>query len=187
MKKLLFILAAALIGFQSQAQESTFNSGNVVFNAGIGFGTALYRGVGYRSTLPPVSISGEYGLMEDFITEKMTLGIGGYLGFASSKFTSTFGNEEWGYKYNYTVIGVRGAVHYPLVDKLDTYGGLMISYNAVSVKEVGEVPVGNSSESGRVGFSAYVGGRYYFSEHFAGMAELGYGIAYLNLGIAYKL
>jgi len=32
----------------------------------------------------------------------------------------------------------------------------------------------------------YIGGRYYFTDNLAGMIELGYGIAYLNIGIALK-
>lgn len=188
MKKLLFIVTAALIGYQGQAQESTFYKGDIVFNAGIGIGTTLWSGAGYNSILPPVSISGEYGIVEDFLTDDLTLGIGGYIGIAGSRFTSRFGNEEWGYRYNYTVIGGRAAVHYPLLDQLDTYGGLMISYNSVSVKEIGTIPIGlGRAASGGMGFSLYVGGRYYFSEQFAAMLELGYGIAYLNIGVALKI
>lgn len=188
MKKLLFIFAAALAGLQSQAQESTFYKGDIVLNAGIGIGTTLYRGSAYSSTLPPVSLSGEYGLVEDFLTDDLTLGIGGYIGFAGSKFTSRFAAQEWGYRYNYTVIGGRAAVHYPLVDQLDTYGGVMLSYNHISWREIGNAPLGvPGAASGGLGLSLYVGGRYYFSENFAAMLELGYGITYLNIGVALKL
>jgi hypothetical protein len=34
--------------------------------------------------------------------------------------------------------------------------------------------------------SFFVGGRYYFSEFFAAMLELGYGVSYLNIGVALK-
>ncbi len=189
MKKLLFSAIAALTCITGSAQESTFNSGDIVFNAGIGFGTSLYRGAEYNSFLPPVSLSGEYGIVDDFLTDDMTLGIGGYLGFAGSEFRSTFLGSTYGWRYNYTVLGGRAAVHYPLVDKLDTYGGVMLSYNIVSSKEIGDIPSGGdfSAASGGLEFSLYVGGRYYFSEKFAAMAELGYGIAYINLGVALKL
>lgn len=189
MKKLLIILAAAVAGLQVQAQESEFNKGDLVFNAGIGFGTTLWGGIGYSSTLPPISISGEYGIIEDFITSDMTLGVGGYVGIAGSEFSSTWFGNRYGWRYTYTVIGVRGVVHYPLVDKLDTYGGLMLSYNSVSAKEIGDFPAGTgfSAASGGVGFSLFVGGRYYFTERLAGMMELGYGIAYVNLGVAFKI
>lgn len=186
MKKLTLALILAGMITGAHAQESTFNEGDFVINAGLGIGTTLYRGVGYSGVLPPLSISGEYGFKEDFITDGLTLGLGGYLGYASSKYETRFGPETWGWRYNYLVIGARGAVHYPLVDKLDTYGGLMLNYTVVSYNSIGTAPIETSPASGGIGLSIYVGGRYYFSEQFAAMAELGYGIAYLNLGVAYK-
>ena len=35
-------------------------------------------------------------------------------------------------------------------------------------------------------WSIYVGGRWYFTDSFAAMLELGYGIAWLNIGVAFK-
>ncbi|MCB9024666.1 MAG: hypothetical protein H6542_08910 [Lentimicrobiaceae bacterium] len=87
------------------------------------------------------------------------------------------------------IIGARGSFHYPLIDKLDTYTGLMIGMNIVSAKETGDIdPLYNySASSSGVIWSWYAGGRYYFSDKFAAMAEIGYGIAWLNLGVALKL
>lgn len=190
MKKFILIISAITLSFSLKAQSPTFSQSDLVFNAGIGIGTSLYSGAYYKSTLPPLSISAEYGLKDDFITEDLTLGIGGYLGIAGSKYEQSYFGGTYGYKYNYTVIGARAAVHYPFVDKLDTYGGLMLGYNIVSFKETGDWNSGIQT-SGAVGssvaFSVYVGGRYYFSDNFAAMAELGYGIAYLNIGVALKL
>lgn len=187
MKKLLILLAITLTSLVSHAQESTFNTEDIVINAGIGLGTSLYSGRFYSSLLPPISVSGEYGFQEDFITEDLTLGLGGYFGFARSEYRARFGNTEYGYRYNYTVIGVRGALHYPLVDKLDTYGGFMLSYNVFSTSAFGSAPVNTSPASGGLGLSMYLGGRYYFNDNFAAMAEVGWGIAYLNLGVAFKI
>jgi hypothetical protein len=180
-------LALFGITFGASAQESTFNSGDIVLNSGLGLGTSLYSGVGYSSIFPPISISGEYGFREDFLTPGMTLGLGAYLGFAGAEYRSNIFGDTWGWKYNYTVIGGRAAVHYPFIENLDTYGGLMLSYNAVSITNIGNVPPSANPVSGRLGLSIYAGGRYYFSEQFAGMLELGYGISYLNLGVAFKL
>lgn len=189
MKKLITLFGAFALSVSIYAQSPTFSEGDLVFNLGVGLGTNLYSGTGFKSTLPPISISGEYGVKEDFLTTGMTLGLGGYFGFAGSKYEQKIGTLSWGYKYSYTVIGVRGAVHYPLVEKLDTYGGLMLGYNIVSGKETGNAPLGISYDatSSSVAFSVYLGGRYYFTDKFAAMAELGYGIAYLNLGIALKI
>ena len=35
-------------------------------------------------------------------------------------------------------------------------------------------------------FTAFVGARYFFAKNLGGFAELGYGVSYLNLGLAYK-
>lgn len=188
MKKITFLLCALALTIGAKAQTPTFSQSDFVINAGIGFGTSLYSGTYYKSTLPPISFSAEYGVKDDFITDDMTLGIGGYVGFAGSKYEYDYGGgNTYGWKYSYTVIGARGVVHYPFVDKLDTYGGLMLGYNIVSVKEIGNVPIGISSSSGGVAFSIFAGARYYFSDNFAVMGELGYGIAYLNVGVALKI
>ena len=193
MKKFLYVLAMVAIAGSARAQDvtPTFSEGNLVFNAGIGFGTSLYSGSFYKSTMPPISISGEYGVADDFLTEGLTLGVGGYFGIAGSKYETTYsglyGREYYGWKYTYTVIGVRGTLHYPLVEKLDTYAGLMLGYNIVSMKEFGDVPYGFSGSSSHAAFSAYIGGRYYFTDNLGAMLELGYGVSYLNIGLAFKL
>jgi hypothetical protein len=43
-----------------------------------------------------------------------------------------------------------------------------------------------SGSSSGIRWAWFVGGRYYFKENFAAMLELGYGVAYINLGIALK-
>ncbi len=163
MKKFFYALAIVAIAGSAQAQDvtPTFSEGDLVFNAGIGIGTSLYSGSYYKSTMPPISISGEYGVADDFLTEGLTLGVGGYFGIAGSKYENFYGypyREKYGWKYTYTVIGVRGSLHYPLVEKLDTYAGLMLGYNIVSMKEFGDIPHGISGSSGGAAFSAYIGG-----------------------------
>lgn len=187
MKKISFLIVLMAALTSARAQESEFHKGDFVLNAGLGLGTTLYSGRGYSSVLPPISISGEYGFKEDFLTEGMTLGLGGYIGYASSRFETRLFAETWGWRYNYLIMGARAAVHYPLVDKLDTYGGLMLNYTAVSYTTIGNAPIESSPASGRMGISIYFGGRYYFNEKFAAMAEVGYGISFLTLGVAYKL
>ena len=189
MKKIFLFISAVALCFSANAQTPTFSQSDLVFNLGVGIGTSLYSGSYYKSTLPPLSLSVEYGVKEDFLTDGLTLGLGGYLGIAGSKYETAYYGGTYGWKYSYTVVGVRGALHYPLVEKLDTYGGLMLGYNIVTFKEIGTYPLGiatNSTGSG-VAFSVYIGGRYYFTDNFAAMAELGYGISYLNLGIALKI
>jgi len=183
MKKLtLSILGAILFIAGISAQESTFVKGDKVLNVGIGLGNALYVGSYYHMQVPPLSASLEIGV-KDGIAEKGSIGVGGYLGYSSYKWDYS----GWGYKYSNFIIGARGAFHYPLVNKLDTYVGLLIGVNIVSSKEFG-TPIGynyNASSTG-LAWSGFLGGRYYFTPKFAVMAELGYGITYLNLGVALK-
>ena len=184
MNKLLLVLFVAVFSLtQLLAQESTFKQGDKVLNLGIGFGSTFYSGTGYKAGIPPISASLEFGV-KDGVLDKGSIGIGGYLGYSSHKWEY----NNWGWKYTNIIIGVRGVFHYPLVDKLDTYTGLLLGYNIASSKEFGTAIYGYnySASSGGVAYSWFVGGRYYFSDKFAGMLELGYGITYLNLGVALK-
>ncbi len=165
--------------------ESTFLAGDIVVNAGLGIGSTLYRGRYYNTTIPPISLSVEYGAVDDFIVEDLTLGIGGYLGFSSSRYRWSGFGAEYGWDYNNIIVGGRGAVHYPLVENLDTYTGLMLGFNIVTSKSYGTT-VGSASSGGLI-YSWFAGGRYYLNDRFALMGELGYGIAYLTIGASIKL
>lgn len=197
MKRMLFIFTAIiLIGScaygssfgekQSGADvESTFKQGDKVFSLGLGLGSTLYRGGWYTTSIPPLSAALEVGVMDDFIVEDLTLGVGGYLGFSSSRYRNTWLGSEWGWNYNYFIVGGRVAAHYPLVEKLDTYTGIMLGFNITTSKNVGDVT--GTANSGGIAYSWFAGGRYYLTDNFAIMGELGYGIAYLTLGVALKL
>jgi len=191
MKKLLFAaLLAGVFGFQAVAQESMIEKDDKIVNIGIGLGSIYYIGSYYKTAIPPLSISFEKAII-DGIAEKGVIGVGGYAGISSYKweYPYTYFGTTWGYKYTNFIIGARGSFHYPLVEKLDTYTGLTIGFNIASTKEYGTVDpnyVNRDSHGGLV-YAWYAGGRYYFSEKFAAMAEIGYGITYLNLGLAFKL
>ena len=184
MKKLLLMFVVACFALtQLIAQEPTFVKGDKALNIGIGLGSTLYSGTYYKSQIPPISASLEFGVVDNVI-EKGVIGVGPYIGYSSYKYEYS----GWGWKYTNIIIGARGNFHYPLVNKLDTYTGLLLGYNVASSKEFGDVVPGwdYSYSAGGIAWSWFIGGRYYFKETFAVMAELGYGIAYLNLGIALK-
>jgi len=186
MKKLssILIILGLTTSVLIHAQENYFLKGDQVINIGIGLGSTFYTGNYYKSTIPPVSVSFEKGILDE-VLEKGVIGIGGYLGYSSFKYEYM----DWGWKYTNLIIGARGTFHYPLLDKFDTYTGIMIGFNIVSAKEFGTTIPGydyNSTGSDLL-WSWYAGGRYYFQDKFAIMGEIGYGITYLNLGIALKL
>jgi len=187
MKKSIFSILCLTIGISmSNAQESTFSSGDKVLNIGIGLGNVVYSGAGYSSIVPPISASFEYGVM-DGIGENGSIGVGGYFGYTSAKWEMTLMGDTYGWKYNSYIVGVRGSFHYTFVDKLDTYAGLMLGYNIVKATETGTINFGASASGSGFAWSIHIGGRYFFNPHIAAMMELGYGISYLNLGIAFKL
>ncbi|HAH60165.1 MAG: hypothetical protein PHW35_11955 [Lentimicrobiaceae bacterium] len=188
MKKVIITVFAAFLAFNLSAQDNLLTKGEKVVNIGIGFGSTLYSGTGYSTTVPPISASFEVGVKDD-VLDVGSIGVGGYLGYTASKWEYSYFGNDWGYKYSSFILGARGTFHYPLVDRLDTYTGLMLGFNVVSAKETGNIdPMYNyNASSSGVVWSWYAGGRYYFSDSFAAMAEIGYGIAWFNVGVALKL
>jgi hypothetical protein len=184
MKKSVLLLVVAVFAFtQLVAQESTFSKGDKVLNLGIGLG-GRWSGSYMKTSVPPISVSMEFGVV-DKVLEKGSIGVGPYLAYASHKWEYS----GYGWKITDIIIGARGSFHYPLVDKLDTYTGLLLGYDISSEKEIGTTPYGGglyNSSYGGVSYAWFVGARYYFSDSFAAMAELGVGITYLNIGIALK-
>lgn len=175
MKKICLILAAVLIipaaAFAQDSEEvpPTFRgSGALDINVGLGLGTTL-TGTGI-----PFNASLGYGINEN-------ISVGGYLGFAQTKEDINFGTGNGTWTYTNFIIGARGAYHYPLVENFDTYGGLMLGYNVASADWDG--PGNPNASAGGVSYSAFVGGRYHFSNNLGAFAELGYGIAYLQFGL----
>ncbi len=161
-----------------------FKEGDKVINLGLGIGSTLYSGRYYTSKVPPVSVSFEMGFMDDFLIEDLTLGLGGYLGYASSKYED--GQGLWGRDYTYIIVGGRGAAHYPIIENLDTYVGLMMGVNITTSKAFGSGTSSVSAKGSGIAYSLYGGARYYFAENLAVMGEIGYGIAYLNIGLAFR-
>ena len=183
MKKLflLFILVA-IMEIPSHSQN-TFNKGDKVVNLTIGLGNRLYSGTAYSNITPAIAGSFEVGVKDELFDENSSLGVGGYVGYTGAEFSYGPG---YGWKYTDVIIGARGSVHYQFIESLDSYAGLMLGYDIVSSKTFGTGTFGDATSSG-FDFALYAGGRYYFTEKIAGLLELGYGIAYFNVGVAIKL
>jgi len=183
-KRIEFFIIALFLPFLVGAQNM-FTEGDKVLNLGIGFGSTLYTGSNYTSRTPPVSASFEVGVKDELFDENSSLGVGGYFGYTGAKWEY----QDWGWNYSSVILGGRGLLHYQLLDDWDTYTGIMLGYNVVNSSSFGSE--GSFSNYSTVGSgltsSWFIGGRYYFTEKFAGMFELGYGVAYLNVGIALKL
>jgi hypothetical protein len=184
---LLSLLLALMFPFFSMnAQTSTFKKGDLVFGAGLGLGAnyGTYWGSYYKTSVPPVFISGDYCLREDL--GPGNLGVGGILGYSAYKYEPS---PNWGYKYSTLYIGVRGTYHFTeLVDKMDLYGGITLGGKIVHDKGYGDFGIYDYSTNGSSALvEIFAGARYYFTDNIGVMGELGYGIAWLKLGIAVKL
>ncbi|THU39516.1 hypothetical protein FAM09_13510 [Niastella caeni] len=187
MKKLaLVLLATALYATTTQAQF--FEKGTNVISAGVGLG-GHFGSFTYGSQTPGISVQYEKGIWET--GGPGVISLGGYAGVKSYKNSGSAGSYHYTEKWNYTVIGVRSAYHYNGInnEKFDVYGGLMLSYNILSYKfsDNGTSSTYRAGSYGNaLGFSAYVGGRYLFTNNIGAFAELGYGVSYLTLGLALK-
>ena len=179
------ILTVLLILSTSESfAKGPYNKDKSDLNIGIGIGSSL---VG-DATLPPITASYEIGFpwkTNDF-TKKVSLG--GYAGFAMTETDWLWGT----WSYTHVIIGARGSYHFYSEDDIDAYGGLMIGYNIVSSSVeykhgYSHLPSYQSASGSGLTYSAFVGGRYYFSDSFGAYSELGYGIAYLSVGITLKM
>jgi hypothetical protein len=173
-KQILLFAAAILLAISIEAQNTTFNAGDKVLNLGLGFGSTTYTGALYSVGIPPLSASLEVNVVDELFDEYSSIGVGGYLGFSSYNYSNT--------SFSNFILGGRGAFHYEFIEQLDTYAGLLLGYRSVSWRDTG---FGSIAGGGFVS-AFYIGGRYYFTDNLAAMLELGYGIAYLNLGVAFK-
>ena len=167
MKKSIFILLAIFVAAAAQAQP--FQKGTTTANVGVGLGTALG---GLGKARPAVGGPG-------------IISLGGYVGNTGYKYSS--GNYT--YKWNYIVVGARGAYHYngfTTVPNLDVYGGAMLGYNIVKYSSDGDdMAMVNNYGSG-MGLSGFLGSRWFFSDKIGAYAELGYGVSVLNVGLTFK-
>lgn len=189
MKKLITSLFALFIINTSYGQGH-FSVGSNLIGVGIGLGSSL--GSGYTSTTqsPAISLQYEHGIWD--VGGPGVISLGGFVGLKSFKNEYDNSGYSASEKWSYTVIGVRGVYHLNSInsDKFDVYGGAMLSYDILSYTYTNSDPSFHYVSSGAYGSTAYlslfIGGRYYFNENFAAFAELGYGVAFLNIGLAYK-
>ena len=122
-RKLMLIAVVLLLGLTNVKAQDLFSKGAIAVNASIGLGNYS----GYNMGIPPLSLSADVGVIDNIIGDNGSVGVGGYVGFATNSYTY---NDYLNYYYKSTVtrmcFGVRGNFHYQLNDKLDTYAGLML-------------------------------------------------------------
>ena len=179
MLKKVFLAVLALVGSASIANaQEIFSKGTSAINAGVGLGS-YYSGL----TIPPLSVSLDYGVADNLINgNNGSISVGGFAGYTAS--SHTYGTYKS--SFSYIALGGRGAFHYQFAPKLDTYAGLMVSYDIASVSSNLDYTGASVATSG-IHWSLFLGGRYFFTEKIGAFAELGYGFYNLNLGVTFKL
>lgn len=183
MKKVQLLLFVALISLSVSAQSDKYTVGTNVISGGFGLGSSI-AGYTYGSEGIGLNLQYERGLWE---AGPGVISLGGYLGTKSYTY-NYYAGSAYSAKWNYTILGVRGVYHYTglNIPNLDLYGGLMISYDALSFSDNQGTSYSGGGYGSTTELSVFAGGRYYFSPHFAGYAELGVGVSILSLGIAVK-
>lgn len=164
--------------------KNSFAKGDKVINLGIGLPTYL-GGSGYSLSMPLFSGSFEYGIVDNLLNGKASIGIGGYIAYTANKHEYL---SDYYTKYSYFILGPRGAFHYSPLPKLDTYGGVMFGYNMVSSSTHGSY-LGESSHKvngSEIGYSVFIGARYRFAGNLAVFGEMGYGIAPIEMGLSFS-
>jgi hypothetical protein len=168
---LLALLTLTTVNAQKSSTSKKENSG-VVFEKGT---KVAQIGIGLGGKLGlPIGASFEMG-----ITGK--IGVGAYAGFASK--TYDLGTNK--YTVSNIIIGARGNYHFYKTDKIDAYGGALLGYNVAKAKWKNTSNLATPSYGG-VTWSGLIGARYYVQPTLAVFGELGYGIAYLTIGVSKK-
>lgn len=171
MKKLTYVLmlvGAVLLSNQTYAQMPV-DKGTKFLNAGVGLGG--YGGWGYLGT-GSIALGAS---LELGVAKNITAGVAGTF--------RTFSNVGSSY-----VIGARGSYHFNEIlnindDKVDLYAGLGLGYSGFSWKSSYAGIVGSN---GSVVMLAHLGGRYFFANNLGAFAEVGYGVAPLQVGVTFK-
>ena len=178
MFKKVFLAALAIVGSFSIANaQEVFHKVITAINSCVCLGS-YYSGL----SIPPLSVSLDYGVADNLINgNNGSISVGGFAGYAASSFSGWTADKV---TVSYAVLGGRGAFHYQFAPKLDTYAGLMLSYDIVSSNYDA---FSNYIKTSHIDWSLFLGARYFFTEKIGGFAELGYGFYNLNLGVTFKL
>ena len=187
LSKSICICACCFLSCVATFAQSAFAKGDKVINLGVGLPTYL-GGSGYSMSMPLISGSFEYGIVDNLIDGKASVGVGGYVGYTANKYTYKY-LDNFGYKYSYFIIGPRGAFHYSPIPALDAYGGGMFGYTVIGSSSFGtfhESDTKYNVNDSNISYSVFVGARYYFADGISAFTELGYGIAPIEIGISFK-
>ena len=175
MKRLLTVILSLTMSAGVLNAQEVFKKNDVAMNMGIGFNNTLT--MNFNTIVPPISVSVEYGIVDNpFDEENGSIGVGGYLGYTS------YGYKNNSLTANYTILAARGSYHYQFFPKLDTYAGLLLGLAFRS----GALFENENTNNTKLAYGIFVGGRYMFHENIGAFAEIGWGVSAINIGLSLK-
>ncbi len=181
MKKILLLtLVAMCMALVSRAAD-VFEEETWLLTGTVGRGMLVYDKIDYDGAVPLISLTGEYCVVSDVFSKGGAVGVGAYFGYTSYGAKQP---EYEGYLLDDFVVGARGTFHFQFVNRLDTYAGCVLGARIPFVRYDGDSK--EFDEKARFAASAFLGASYFFFENFGLCAEVGYGIAYANVGIVLR-
>ena len=162
------------IGFSGFSQGSPFTSSSNVVHIGLGLGDPdTYAPSG---ATPFIGVSYDRGIIDDLGIGN--LGVGGMVG------VKHFWDDNLDGNWQRILIAGRGTYHFNFVNSynFDFYVGGMLGFFLWS----GETEIIGENTNVNSSFGAFAGIHYYFSENFGIYGEAGYGLGFLNGGIAFN-
>ena len=107
-KSVLFSIVMLVVSVISTVpvKAQTYEVGTNVISGGLGLGSSIAGGFTYGSQSPGISLQYERGVWE---VGPGVISLGGYLGFKSYKYNYNDGINAYSEKWNYTIVGARGA------------------------------------------------------------------------------
>lgn len=188
MKKVILLGLLFGLGIMSPTFSQAFDVDTKVVALGLGLGSSIGPS-GNASQFPGISLQYEQGMWD--VGGPGVISLGGYVGYKGYSYKYSAMGIDTKSSWNYTIIGVRSAYHFTGLenDKLDLYAGLMLGYYFVNYKVSNNQGFsgGGGSYGNSFSMDIYAGARYYLNDKIGLFGELGYGVAFLNVGAVLKL
>lgn len=190
MKKILFILAIALSANSfAQKTDKAYSKGSSSVSLAHGIGN-IWKTLFKKTTNfgnPTITSLGPYSLVYEYgFTPRISGGIA--FGYTIIKahvyYASSYSTDEK--LTNFSALA-RGNYHFGRSARIDPYigGGLgYYQFRYTSVDNTGSSAPGRITVPGSFGLNGQLGAKYYFSQHFAALVEVGYVVgSYVQVGL----
>ncbi len=188
MKKVLATAFAIVATFAVAEMASATSNINTFKKGDLGLNVNFHLGTLNDEGMAGISAVGEYGILNNIINEKGSIGVGAQIGcgWSSEKlYSSDLGN----YKIKNSVfrIATRGVLHYQFIPQLDTYAGL--SFGIMDFKKYKTKGAGIHAEEtdNSFIFAPFAGVRYMLSSNFGFTSEVAFDeFTWFSIGVAFK-